>query len=147
MAARIACGTCRFVLTLRFPSLYLHTGLPLLTHAICYILLAYRVRKLVSPPRSANHRYVADLPDTPLQKCDSAMPRCGRCVQSGVLECLYDLTRKRLGNALAMGEACLPCRFVPHSCPADDGPWEMSLQVPMLTEFPFFFFPQLEKEG
>ncbi|KAF9787009.1 hypothetical protein BJ322DRAFT_1053184 [Thelephora terrestris] len=51
-------------------------------------------------------------------KCDSAMPRCGRCVQSGVRECVYDLTRKRPGNALAMGEACLPCRTRKKRCDA-----------------------------
>lgn len=42
------------------------------------------------------------------------MPRCGRCIQNGVLECSYDpMRRKRPGNVLAMGEACLPCRLVP----------------------------------
>jgi len=73
-----------------------------------------RARKVVSSPRFADRRDLADLLNPlDVQKCDSVVPRCGRCVRNGVPECTYDQTRKkRPGNALAMGEACLPCRLV-----------------------------------
>ena len=129
MTARIACLTCRSVQphvpsrsasiqaqSFRFPPFVSRT----------------RARKVVSSPRMTDRRGPAGLPN-PLdfQKCDSAVPRCGRCVQSDVLECIYDQTRKkRPGNALATGEACLACRLVAFPDPSrHHGPEATSLDA------------------
>lgn len=47
----------------------------------------------------------------PLQKCDGALPHCGRCLKTENPQCRYDDLKVTLEKrSLPKGEACIPCR-------------------------------------
>ena len=55
--------------------------------------------------------FAADDQNSLLKKCTPATPRCLRCTELGIDECLYVPVKKRgAGNTLRMGEACQRCR-------------------------------------
>lgn len=56
---------------------------------------------------------VVDHTSANVQKCIPGVPRCERCTELGIEECVYGQKKKRaVGNLLRMGEACLSCRLV-----------------------------------
>ena len=48
-----------------------------------------------------------------VQKCIPNVPRCKRCTDLGIEECVYVQKKKRVvRDLLRVGEACFPCRLV-----------------------------------
>ncbi|KAF9783456.1 hypothetical protein BJ322DRAFT_153418 [Thelephora terrestris] len=53
-------------------------------------------------------------------KCVPNVPRCRRCIELGVEECVYVQRKKRaVRDLLRIGEACLPCRKRKKKCNAE----------------------------